>query len=324
MFYQKSAKLLQAIAKAKNILINTHKNPDYDSVGSALALKCALEKMGYSAKVVACQGINPHFFFLEGARAIETIDYATYDFSSFDLFIVIDTGSADRATGTKEIPLPPGMEYIIIDHHQTNNLTLPLRLVDTQSSATSEILYRLFLDWGLKIDPEMATKLLTGILGDTVFLKYCKDNKKTFTIVGDLMEKGADKDMITENFYDRYDFDSIKLLGKFLDNMRQEENFVWSAVRYEVFEKFGMPEGIREMAADMFFRGIKGKKFGVAMLESSKGEVYMSFRSKNNTDVSAIAKALGGGGHKNAAGVMVKGEFDRVIKQALKEISRFS
>lgn len=323
MFYGISSKIKEKIDSSDNILINLHKHPDYDSFSSALALSYVLNKLGKKSKILSCQEISKYFYFLEGAEKIEKVDYSTFDFKGYDLFIIPDTGSEDRVTGSKDISLPDELEKIIIDHHKTNTFEENLRLLDVGASSTAEVLYRVFMDWGIEIDELLATYLLTGILGDTVFLRYCEDSKKTFKIVADLIDRGADKDMIGENFYEKYEFMTIKLLGEFLNRMEKQDDFVWSAIPYEVFENHGKPEGVREMAADLFFRGIKGTLFGVAILEFKKNELSLSFRSKKDTDVSQLAQLFGGGGHKNAAGATVEGDFKKVLPEIVSKISSF-
>lgn len=323
MFYDQSEQILELIKESKNILINTHKNPDYDSIASSLALSQAIKEMGKKTKILACQEINKYFYFLKGAEEIENVDYSKFDFSPFDLFIIVDTGSFDRVTGDKSIKLPENVKYFVIDHHKTNNFSYP-KLIDEQASATCEVLCGIFSDWGVNINKELATYLLTGILGDTVFLRYSENNEKTMEVVNRLVKLGADKDYISENFYEKYDFNIVKLLGQFLSNMKREDSsdggFVWSALPYKIYEQYGKPEGVREMAADMFFRGIKDTSFGVAILETKEGEINLSFRSKKNTDVSKYAKLFGGGGHKNAAGVVVYGSFEKVISDIIDKL----
>lgn len=321
MFYEISQKIKEKIDKAENILINLHKHPDYDSFSSALALSYVLNKMGKKNKILSCQGVSEYFYFLRGAEKIEHIDYAGYDFKDYDLFIIPDTGSEDRVTGSKDVFLPVGLEKIIIDHHKTNTFNKDLRLLDIGASSTTEVLYGIFADWGTEMDQSLATYLLTGIMGDTVFLRYCEDSKKTLKVVADLVNRGADKDRISENFYERYEFDTIKLLGEFLNRMEKRGDFIWSAIPYGVFEKYGKPEGVREMAADLFFRGIKGAEFGIAILEFKKNEISLSFRSKKNTDVSGLASLFGGGGHKNAAGATIEGSFEKTVPEIISKIS---
>jgi phosphoesterase RecJ-like protein len=312
--------IFKKIVSAKNILVNAHKDPDYDSVASALTLKYALGKIGKKVNIVCCQKISPNFFFLNGADKIKSVEFKTFNFQSYDLFIIPDTASFDRVTGSKEVALPKDIDYIVIDHHKTNSFSYPLKFIDEESSSTTEVLYFLFNKWKVEIDKDLATLILAGILGDTVFLRYCGNRKRTMRVVADLVDMGADMDFIGENFYEKYDFDYVKMVSEFLARMKKEKKFVWSAVDYETYKKYHFPEGVREAVAGNFFKAIKDVDFGVALLEMKKGVVSISFRSKKNIDVIGFAKLFGGGGHKNAAGAIVEGEFKDVVKDAVRRI----
>lgn len=260
MYYSQSLKILEAVKKANNILINVHRNPDLDSIGSATALFLAFKK-------------------------------------------------------------------IVIDHHKTNNFTdVNIRLLDKKASATAEIVYQLFQDWGLRINSDMATALFSGIAGDTVFFKYSQNTKLTFKIISDLLNKGAKKDQLIDQVFDSFDFNLVKMIGECLRKMEKGSSpageFVYSIMDYETYDKYGKQKGVRELVADLFARSIKGYNFGFIVLEEEKGKFSISFRSKKNTDVSVIAKKLGGGGHKNAAGVTVYGSKDEVIKKIIFSTSR--
>ena len=108
-------------------------------------------------------------------------------------------------------------------------------------------------------------------------------------------------------------------MGKFLDKLQFDKmgKFVWSAVSHEEYSALGKPVGGQSTIADMFFNSVSGADFGIALLEIEKGEVNISFRSKWDTDVSVLARTLGGGGHKNAAGATLFGDFNNIIKKVL-------
>ncbi|MBI5126919.1 bifunctional oligoribonuclease/PAP phosphatase NrnA [Candidatus Roizmanbacteria bacterium] len=321
-YYPQSDQILQEIKKANSILLNAHRNPDLDSIGSSTVMYKVLKDMGKKVKIVCTHQVPKEFFFIRNASQIEKIDFKSYDFKSYDLFIVLDSGSYDIVTGSKEVLLPK-MEKIVIDHHRSNLFTdVNIRLFEERASATCEMVYKLLSDWNINIDQDMATALFSGIAGDTVFLRYTENTKETYRIIGDLIEKGADKNLLVEKMFNNYQFLSVKLVGEFLRNMTREENFVWSAVDYETFEKYGKPKGIRELTADLFFQSVNGAKFGLALLEEEKGKIFMSFRSIKDTDVSKIARTVGGGGHKNAAGGKMNGEFRKIVKEIVDKVSR--
>lgn len=318
--YSSSKSILEEIKKAKNILINIHRNPDLDSIGSATALYQALTRVLKKRVTLVCpHEIPENFKFLEGSDEVKVINYSSFDFSPYDLFLIADSGSYDVVTGDMKITLPD-IKKIIIDHHQTNNWKDYTSIIlDIGSSSTAEIVYQILLDWELTINSGIATSIFAGIAGDTVFFKYEKNAKKTFRIATELLNLGADKDRLVEHSFDSFDFGLIKLIGKFLTNMQKGEGFVYSILDNETYIKFGKQRGAREIVANLFARSIKGFDFGIMAIEYEKDKFAVSFRSKKDTDVSEIAKRFGGGGHKNAAGATINGNIDQVIKK-IKEI----
>jgi phosphoesterase RecJ-like protein len=322
--YPQSKAIFKKIQDSNNILINVHKNPDCDTVGSATAMYEIVTELGKKATIVCPSEISDSFKFLKHSEKIQKVDFSRFNYCLFDLFLILDTSSYDRVTGSKEIELPDNPPKIIIDHHKTNNFQYPLQIVDVTASATAEILYKMIKDSRIKINEDIATALFSGITGDTVFFKYLKDPKTVFSIAADLLDKGANHKKLVSTFYDNNEFAFTKLLGLFLSEMKLEKTktgaFVWAAISYETYARFGHPQGVRETAADSFFRSIKDTDFGIAMVETKKNELSVSFRSKDKIDVSVFAEKLGGGGHKNAAGCTVKGEFDESVKKVLNSL----
>jgi phosphoesterase RecJ-like protein len=317
MYYSQSAKILEKIKDSKNILVNVHRRPDLDSIGSATALYQALKKLGKTVTIICPHQIPEEFKFLTGAKEVKTIDFSVFDFSAYDLFLIVDSGSYEIVTGSEEIKLP-NIKTIVIDHHRTNLFKdVEIKLYD-EIAATCEIIYQIFLDWKITIDPDIATSLFSGIAGDTVFFKYSINTKSTFKMASELLDKGADKNKLIDEVFDSFDFNVIKMVGECLRKIEKGDSlvgkFVYSIIDYETFEKYGKPVA-RELVANLFARSIKGFNFGIIIFEEEKGKFSLSFRSKKGTDVSEIAKKLGGGGHKNAAGASFYGNANQVIEK---------
>jgi len=331
MYYNQSLQILERIKSAKNILVNIHKNPDLDSIGSASGLYQLINQLNKKVTLLASEKIENSLLIFPETKKIKIIEYSFFDFSSYDLFLIVDSSSYDRVTGSKKVFLPK-IPTIVIDHHHFNSIKGEIKLVDTEAAATCEIIYKLFNDWKIKLNKTIATRLYSGIVGDTVFFKYLADPEKTFSIAQQLLKKGADHQLIVNRVYDSLDFKFVKLMGLFLKQMKIEKTrsgkkFVWSAIGCQEFFSFGHPKGVREAAADSFFRSIKGVDFGLAMIEGEKGKINISFRSKSVSstrdkcvDVAKIAKSFGGGGHINAAGATVEGEFNRTVKNVISQI----
>lgn len=316
MHFSQSKDIKDAITRAKHILINVHRNPDLDSVGSALALYHVLKKMGKFPTIVGPHHIDPKHAFIPGSNDIKIIDYKTFDFSLFDLFFILDSGSLQIVTDNPQISLPQ-IPLIVIDHHKTNNIKAGIKLLKDDASATAEILFSLFQDWGITIGPDIATILFAGLSHDTLFFKYTENDKETFTTAASLIEMGADKDLILERVFNNTDVVFLRNIGKILQQLKIQKGFAWVAISYKEYKKMGAPLGMREYLADFFISTIAHTSFGIVMVEEKPGKLCISFRGKKGVDVSKIAKKLEGGGHLYRAGTTVYGNFKTTVKRVL-------
>lgn len=329
MNYKRSKQILVEIKKAQKILINCHRHPDADSVGSALALYQVIQGLGKGVEVVSPNSLLERLNFLPFSEKIASVDYKDFDFSKFDLFIVPDSSNWRMVVGSalgKVVPLPK-IPIIVIDHHKTNEKYGRINLVDSKVTSTAEILYLLFQDWGVEINQDIATNLLAGIIGDTGVFQFPGVTSRTFDIARRLMDKGADKEEIVQNLYRSTEFNFLKFWGEVLKSMQfdQDHGFVWSAIPYETYKKFSKPESGREAAASNFTQIVKDSDFGFVMVEEEKEVLSVSLRSRTGFDVSKIASFLGGGGHKAAAGARVEGlEFEEAVEKVLQAARKFA
>jgi bifunctional oligoribonuclease and PAP phosphatase NrnA len=317
MNYKLSAEILELIKKSKKILINCHKNPDPDSVGSALAMSAALKQIGKTSDIVCPTSIDAIFGFLPGFKRIRIIDFKDIDFSDYDLFISLDSSSWDYATGMDKLPDIP---IINIDHHRTDTEYGIINLVDKESVSAAEVVYLIFEDWHVGIDTEIATNLLAGIIGDSGVFRFPGTSGKTLEIAGCLMKIGADKDEIIFRLCFSYEIEYFKFWGEVFKRMQidKEAKFAWIAIPYEIFKKFGGKRDFKESAATNFLQSIKGTDFGLIMIEDEKGKLNFSLRSRSGLDVSQIALEFGGGGHRYAAGGGIKDvSFNEGVEKVL-------
>ncbi len=319
MNYKESKLILEKVKKAKRILINCHRGPDPDSVGGALALYYVLMGMGKTVQIICPTDILYNLEYLKDFKKIKTgIAFDKFDFSRFDLFITIDSSSWYMVTGDKGVEMP-NIPIVVIDHHETNTEFGEINLVDKKVISAAEILYFIFEDWGIKINKNIATALLTGIIADSGVFKFPKTTVKTFDIAEKLIRRGASKDEIIFNIYRRLDYSEVKFWGEVLQRVKhdKEGKFVWAAVPYEVYAKYLKPATARENVVNLFASIIEGVSFGFVMIEQEKDKLNVSFRTRG-PDISKLATSLGGGGHKEAAGAKIEGlPFDKAVKKVL-------
>lgn len=324
MNYDESLKVLSEIKKAKKILINCHRGPDSDSVGSALAMNSVLKSMNKESTVICPSDIPSDLKFLKDSDKIIRINFTSFDFSEYDLFVILDSSTYSMVTGLKD-SLKPVIKSVVIDHHFSNEKYGDINLVKADTTSTSEILFKVFEDWDIKYDSSTAECLLTGIVGDTGAFQYQNVGEETLRIAADLIKNGADKDKVVYNIYRNIEFREVKFWGKIIEKMMIEDGFVWSALPLSIYKDFGEYPYAKEDAANLFFPIVKDTKFGIVMIETSENILSVSFRSRTGFDVSKIAKEVGGGGHKAASGARIEGvPFQDAVNKVLIASRRYA
>lgn len=321
MNFKESKKILEEIKKAERILVNCHRGPDSDSVGSALAVSYVLKKIGKSVDIVCpSEKIYDNVAFLKDYESIKKgVNFKNFNFSNYNLFVILDSSNLEMVFGSSKI-LFPKIKSIVIDHHHTSEGFGDINLIDKKASSVGEMLYLLFCDWQVGVDEDTSTALLTAIFGDTGIFKYPNASERTFEITYQLIKSGAKKDVIISNIYRNNDFNLLKFWGEALMRLvvDEEYGFVYSAIPFEVYESLGRPEYAKETAVDLFGQSTKGSDFGFMALETKKGTLSVSFRSRLGFDTSKIALALGGGGHMAASGAKVVGmSFDAAVEKVV-------
>ncbi len=327
MNYQESLKILEEIKKVKRILINCHYKPDADGIGSALAIYWALKKVGdFEIELICPSKIPESYGYLPNINKIKQVNYSEFDFGGYDLWIVPDAANWWQISGILDFDSPT-IEVINFDHHETNEVGFENSIISKGLSSTAELLYQVFEDWGVKLDKEMATCLLSGIIGDTGVFRYTNVTSKTLEISRKLMDLGADKNMIVMKTYGSIPFSEMKFWGRILDLMRLEkdDNFVWVAIPLAEYEKYDRPSEAKSASASNFASIVEGTNFGIVMVEEKKDFVTCSFRSRGDFDISRIARELGGGGHKEAAGARIVGlKFEEAVEKVLNVARKYA
>src|SRR3990172_472645 len=118
MNYKESKKIFEENKKAKKILVNCHRSPVPDSVGSALAMRRILLDLGKKVEIICPDNISNESKFLKSSEAVQKIDYDNFDFSGFDLFLILDSAEWVQVLGYGK-EKKPAVRKINIDHHFT-------------------------------------------------------------------------------------------------------------------------------------------------------------------------------------------------------------
>ncbi len=298
------------------ILIFTHENPDADGIGSMLGLYHFLIKKGKNITCAMKDDVPYICNFLPGVEKIRKLPLN----EEFDLAIVVDAVGAFRAG--VEIK---AKEIVRIDHHVGGKFESIDDYVNPFSPATTCLVAEILKYWDEKeIDSEIATCLYTGLLTDTGSFRYNNVTTKTFDAAKFLVSKGADPFYIAKMVYERNKPNVLYLLQKTLSTLElfEDGKIAGLTVRRKFLEETGTREEDTEGFVN-YARSIDGTEVGFIMIQKEDLVTWrVSLRGKGNIDVQEIAKAFGGGGHKDAAGCRIVGKEEEVRQRLVNEIKK--
>lgn len=297
------------IIRAENILIISHKNPDGDTIGSALGVLIALEQFGKKASICCCDYPTKNFAYLP--RINEYID----DFNprEYDLIFTIDVGANYllKFNETKPEILSGEYKIINIDHHPSNDYFGTINLVIDNAAATALIIYFLLQQLNVIITKKIATCLLTGIYTDTGSFMHSNTTSEVYKVAGELIGKGADFRTIAKENFQTLPINQMRLWGEILKRTQiNDKKIVSSVVTVKDFEKYSAVQSDIAGVID-YMNTLPESKFCILLSEPKKGVIKGSLRTQhNNVDLSKIAGVFGGGGHQKAAGFTMQGTLE--------------
>jgi phosphoesterase RecJ-like protein len=293
-----------AIRENDRFLVVTHENPDGDALGSMLATALGLRALGKDV-VMYLSGNAPtpaEYRFLDLGDVQRELP------ADLDQRVVLAVDSAnERRIGEENTGVDRAKLVVNVDHHHDNSRFGDVNLIVAEASSTSEIVRDILGELGVALTPEIAAALYVGLVTDTGRFQYTNTTPKALRLAAELVEAGADVHGIFQHVYETVQFSKLKLLARALERAQLFEGggLVVSYLLKEDFGAVGAEEPYSEGIIDSL-RAVEGSEMVALIREPPRNEGparRISLRSSHDeVDVSAIARKLGGGGHRQAAG----------------------
>jgi len=318
------SELINFINDSSDFIIAGHKEPDGDCVGSQLALRSALLRLGKNA--VACSA-GP--FKRSELRGYECQFEKKPVMPDCSKVIIIDCSNIERTGDIKDYL----KQYpcAIIDHHAAGGVPSPNHLqkgsanfpvstpqepvyVDSNSPACTLIIYRVIKALGLELTKEEANLLFFGLCTDTGYFRFLTEqNHSVFNTASAFVKCGANPKKIFNTIYNGRSLNSRIMTGRILSRIEShfDGKLLLSHETLEDFETFGLA-GRDSESLNQLMLSVEGVKATVTIRQECADNCTVSLRSTNKIDVAKIASELGGGGHKNASGLTMKGDITSV------------
>ena len=292
-----------------------HENPDGDALGSLLATTIALRELGKDV-VMYLSGDAPtpaEYDFLD----LSTLQRELPGDLEQRVLLALDCANEQRI-GPERAIVERAAVVLNVDHHHDNSRFGDVNLVVDDASSTAEIVRDILSLLDVPLTPDVAEALYVALVTDTGRFQYSNTTPKALRLAADLVEAGADVHGIFRLVYETVQFAKLKLLARALDRAAVYEGgrLVVSYLLKNDFAEVGAEEPYSEGIID-YLRSVEGSEMVALIREPPRADGparRISLRSsRDEVDVSAIARAAGGGGHRQAAGFSSDLEIDEII-----------
>lgn len=300
--------VVAAVREASHLLLLGHVSPDGDALGSALAVGLAVAAMPGERTVEVSFGDDPfvvpaNLAWLPGQHLLVP---ATETNPRPDVVLTFDASSIDRLGLLRPVAESAPL-LVAVDHHRSYDGFATVSLVDVAAPATAVLADELVARLGVPLDRDIAACIYTGLITDTGSFRYAGTTAATHALAGRLLETGIAFDEIAREVFDAVPFGYLGMLGTALGRCRLlpaaagGHGLVWTAVLAEDRAEHQLPFDLVEPVIDVV-RKASEAEVALVVKEDDLGDLRVSLRSKGVVDVSRAAAALGGGGHRYAAG----------------------
>ncbi len=308
--------VVEELRQARQLLLTTHENPDGDALGSLLAMHWILEQLGKDSVMF----MSPDEFplpFEYRYMTFEGLLGAPPDDIDERVVVFLDCGNIDRMP--VDFLRRDGMHILNIDHHHDNTRFGTVNLVAPDAACTAEIVFGIARELGAEITPRIADALYVGLVTDTGKFMYENTTPASHRMAAELIEAGADPHRVYRRLYEDLPFRRLQLLSRALQNVARYDDgaLTVATLTRRDFEETGALETDSEGIVD-HMRAVEGTKVAALVREllgdDRRGWSKVSLRATDGTvDVSKIARSLGGGGHRQAAGASSDLSVEQIV-----------
>jgi phosphoesterase RecJ-like protein len=304
------------IRAANKFLLTTHENPDGDALGSLLGMHELLKQLGKDSVMFLGANEFPLPWEYRKMPLDEVQNEPPGDIDGRTV-IFLDCGNIDRMP--VDFLQRDGVHIVNIDHHHDNTRFGTVNLVDAHASCTAEIVWEVAKELGAEITPAIGDALYVGLITDTGKFMYTNTSSRSHVMAAELIDSGVESHAIYRQLYEELPFPRLLLLSRALNGVQRFDGGVVTAtfITRADFEETGAVETDSEGIVD-HLRSVDGTKVALLVREllsdDRTGSRKVSLRATDGTvDVSRIARGLGGGGHRQAAGASSDLPLDELL-----------
>jgi phosphoesterase RecJ-like protein len=326
--------LRELLEGRKRVVILSHTNPDGDALGSSIAWKMALQRLGHQVEAIVP---NAYPYYLEWIPAIKDViiyrndeaGVAARAVAEADLIFSLDFHTLSRLEALGDIiDHNQHAKRILIDHHLNPSEEFDLMFSYPEASSTSYLIYCLIEQlWGAQsITREQAEALYAGMMTDTGNFSFSNLTPHLFRAVANLAETGINIPQLYNNVYNSFSEGRARLFGYVINRkmkLLRKGTVAHLSLTEEEMRRFWFQQGDNEGFVN-YPLTIKKMRLS-AIFTEHHDFIRVSLRSRGRVDVNLFAQRyFNGGGHKNAAGGKSFVSMEETIKRFEQAVEEYA
>ena len=320
--------LLLLIKSSQNILLSTHSNADGDGLGSEIAFYYYLKSLNKDCRIINPTPLSYNYKSLDPDDIVEVYSNSMNDFiNKIDLTIIFDIGDHKRI-GNIGKQIYGKCTSISIDHHPPKkDHPFDFTVIDSDAPATGYLIWKYFQHIGFtdtKMSINIANALYASVVTDTGSFKYQSTTSDTHYMAAYLIESGINGYEIQKNIYEQRKLSQVKLMGEVIQSLQYSTtgDIVWAIITQNMIKKVkGSDEDVDGFTE--YLRSIQGVEISFIVIEKADSTHRISFRSSGKYSINDVAQIFNGGGHKFAAGAMIKDiSATDIVKNVITQLER--
>ena len=173
-----------------------------------------------------------------------------------------------------------------------------------------------------KIPLKACEAMYTGISTDTGHFKFSSVTADTFYVASQLVKSGMNHRKITEILYDTVKYEKPIFMGKAAERIEffADGRIAMLKCPESFLAEYGLTyDDVVELPN--LALSVEGVEVAILVKDKDETSKRVSLRGKDVLDLSCAASVFGGGGHKNAAAFVAKGDMDATLEKLIQIIT---
>lgn len=325
------SEIYSILEQPAKVVITMHQKPDADAMGSVLALKLFLAKLGHDVSVISPTNWAGWLNWMPGCKDVINFENNRQRSSEIldkvDILFCLDFNIFHRTKNLAPKLSEAQCIKVLIDHHEEPDVaSFNYGISDAGKSSTCEMVYDFIVASRRAdlIDVEIAECIYAGVISDTGSFRFSSTTASVHEMVSHLMQTGLEHSKVHSNLFDNFLENRLRFIGHVLSKRLEfiyEYNTALIAIPKQDIFKYEIKTGDTEGLVNLP-QSVQDIKL-VGLVIDRDEERKWSFRSKGDFDCNTFARQyFNGGGHFNASGGSSKdGLLETVeqFRQALKE-----